>query len=509
MAVVASASGCSSILGIEDLEAGGPFTLQSPNGGELFALESEQTITWTSEGTSGRVDIVLLRDGQPELTLVEDLTDTGSFTWTVPTTIPNSGTYRVRIDDTADSALTDESDEDFGIASWRFRTPINVNNRSNRNNQDYPMVIKLTPDNFDYSHANADGSDLRFSSNMEQSMGFDLPHFVEEWQPGGESFVWVRGDFAPSSNTSLFLFHGNELANDGGTVEDVFTSRFVSTPQEQVITETMEVQWFEIQQGHRVVVRPPAAPAAPQPILIVAEAVVIHGTLDATGAGHPGGLPEQSGQGPGGGVVGVGGGGSGGGFGGRGGAGGFDVGDTRASGGGSYGDPTRLLGEMGSGGSGSHSGGIATPVGRGGAGGGGITLNGTSRVVIGEDGQVLADGAPGESINGNSGGGGSGGHIIILGTHIRSTGTLSARGGDGGRGPGGANDDGGGGAGGRIVIAFDETNSARDAGDVSAGLGGPLGGAAGGIAGTPGTGQVTSVTINIEATIMSERALFE
>lgn len=54
----------------------------------------------------------------------------------------------------------------------------------------FPALIKLPAHvkNFRYSESTADGSDLWFSD----ANGNRIPHEIESWTPGGDSFVWVR-----------------------------------------------------------------------------------------------------------------------------------------------------------------------------------------------------------------------------------------------------------------------------------------------------------------------------
>lgn len=55
--------------------------------------------------------------------------------------------------------------------------------------KDFPMLVRLHKDFFDFSQAKADGSDLRFST----SAGEPLAYQIEEWDPvGGTAGIWVR-----------------------------------------------------------------------------------------------------------------------------------------------------------------------------------------------------------------------------------------------------------------------------------------------------------------------------
>jgi hypothetical protein len=85
---------------------------------------------------------------------------------------------------------------------------------------DYQLAVELDPTNFDYSRAAPDGSDLRFTLGDGVT---ELPHWIESWNPGGESRVWVRAPSVPPGESTIFMYCGN-LVNErkcfvGGGVE--------------------------------------------------------------------------------------------------------------------------------------------------------------------------------------------------------------------------------------------------------------------------------------------------
>ncbi len=89
-------------------------TLSAPNGGETWLVGSEQTIKWTSNETTGRVNIEYSVDnGSTWTDIISGTPDVGSFSWTIPDA-PSTNCL-VRISDT-NGSLTDQSDEVFTIA---------------------------------------------------------------------------------------------------------------------------------------------------------------------------------------------------------------------------------------------------------------------------------------------------------------------------------------------------------------------------------------------------------
>lgn len=99
-------------------------------------------------------------------------------------------------------------------SSWLHRLPIQVDNRDQTvafTNQ--PVLIMLTPDRFPYSMARSDGGDLRFVNSADNTV---LPYQIEQWVPGGTSWVWVRvNQIAASSSLGLIhLYFGNAGATE-------------------------------------------------------------------------------------------------------------------------------------------------------------------------------------------------------------------------------------------------------------------------------------------------------
>jgi hypothetical protein len=54
--------------------------------------------------------------------------------------------------------------------------------------QDFPILVVLTPERIDYAATAPLGADLHFIDEA----GVELPFEVATWNPGGESFVWVK-----------------------------------------------------------------------------------------------------------------------------------------------------------------------------------------------------------------------------------------------------------------------------------------------------------------------------
>ena len=77
--------------------------------------DSNYNITWTSTGTLTGVDIELWKGGAFHTTLSTGETDDGLFAWAVPQGFQTGNDYRIRLTDSNNSAVTDESDAVFVI----------------------------------------------------------------------------------------------------------------------------------------------------------------------------------------------------------------------------------------------------------------------------------------------------------------------------------------------------------------------------------------------------------
>ena len=100
-------------------------TVNSPNGGEIWAPGSSHTISWSSTGTSGNVRIEYSTNGGADWsTIVSSTSDDGNYSWTIPNT-PSTNCF-VRITDT-DGSPSDQSNSPFEIGTGPDITVISPN----------------------------------------------------------------------------------------------------------------------------------------------------------------------------------------------------------------------------------------------------------------------------------------------------------------------------------------------------------------------------------------------
>jgi len=90
-------------------------TITSPNGAEDWAVGSSHNITWTYNGTiSGNLGLYYATDGGTSYnTIASGLSNSGTYSWTVPAVPAPGTTNKVKIQDTFYQTFTDTQNTDF------------------------------------------------------------------------------------------------------------------------------------------------------------------------------------------------------------------------------------------------------------------------------------------------------------------------------------------------------------------------------------------------------------
>ncbi len=93
-------------------------TITSPNGGERWDLDTQQTISWT-DNLSGNVKIELLRGSIETLeeTIASSTPSDGSQSWTVSGDLPYDENYKIQITSIDHPSVTDKSNSGFTIGN--------------------------------------------------------------------------------------------------------------------------------------------------------------------------------------------------------------------------------------------------------------------------------------------------------------------------------------------------------------------------------------------------------
>ncbi|RLF66849.1 MAG: hypothetical protein DRN30_01385 [Thermoplasmata archaeon] len=156
-------------------------------------------------------------------------------------------------------------------SSWQYRIPINITEQSGQNLTDYQVRIDLNSSNFDFSKANSDGSDIRFTwhiyelpititeqsgqdltdyqvlititdteilSKMKSDAGdirfFEqqvddpytettgkLPYWIES-KTDTELKVWVKLNLTANEEKTIYMYYGNPSATSESNLTKVF-----------------------------------------------------------------------------------------------------------------------------------------------------------------------------------------------------------------------------------------------------------------------------------------------
>lgn len=103
-------------------------------------------------------------------------------------------------------------------SSWLYRKKITFNNTdgnlgvTSENLVNFPVLVKLSSSNIDYSKTQNSGQDIRFTDTD----GSDLAYEIEKWDETGTSYVWVNVPQIDinSSTDYIYLYYGNASASD-------------------------------------------------------------------------------------------------------------------------------------------------------------------------------------------------------------------------------------------------------------------------------------------------------
>ena len=98
-------------------------------------------------------------------------------------------------------------------------TPEGANLPATGLEKNFPLLVRLNEDFFDFSQAKSSGEDIRFSTN-----GNPLAYQIESWDAaGGNAIVWVRIPIIRGNDQQAIRMHwGNANAPSGSDGERVF-----------------------------------------------------------------------------------------------------------------------------------------------------------------------------------------------------------------------------------------------------------------------------------------------
>jgi len=91
--------------------------------------------------------------------------------------------------------------------TFKYRRKITITEQSGNDLTDYQVLIELNSTNFDFSHAQTNGEDIRFTD----ASGNLLDYWIEEWDAVNETAkVWVKVPSIPANGTvDIYCYYGN------------------------------------------------------------------------------------------------------------------------------------------------------------------------------------------------------------------------------------------------------------------------------------------------------------
>ena len=111
--------------------------------------------------------------------------------------------------------------------TWTYRKKVTFDNSAQAENlTNFPVLIKLSASNFDFSKAQSAGQDIRFTDSDGST---ELSYEIEKWDNSGQTAaVWVKvPQINTSSNTDyIYMFYGNGSIADGQAVTSVWSNGY-------------------------------------------------------------------------------------------------------------------------------------------------------------------------------------------------------------------------------------------------------------------------------------------
>lgn len=104
--------------------------------------------------------------------------------------------------------------------AWKNRIRITFQNDGGETLSDFPVMVRLDNPRLGSTLPSVTAADLRFIDSDGKTI---LAHEVEQWMPGGDSYIWVRVPAIDATNQDhIWLYYGNQAAADEAKPVDVW-----------------------------------------------------------------------------------------------------------------------------------------------------------------------------------------------------------------------------------------------------------------------------------------------
>jgi len=97
------------------------------------------------------------------------------------------------------------------LDGWDYRRKVTITEQSGNDLTDYQVLVELDSSNFDFTHAQSNGEDVRFTDTV----GNLFDYWIKEWDAANEEAkVWVKVPSIPANGTTeLYMYYGNPSAS--------------------------------------------------------------------------------------------------------------------------------------------------------------------------------------------------------------------------------------------------------------------------------------------------------
>lgn len=131
------------------------------------------------------------------------------------------------IDYSTTGQLTIQAQTNWYNTDWDYRKNITFDNSAQASNLvNFPVQVALTSSNFDFSKAQSNGEDIRFTDSNGTTL---LDYEIEKWDQAGETaWVWVNVSQINASSTtdSIYMYYGNAAAADAENPSGTWNSNY-------------------------------------------------------------------------------------------------------------------------------------------------------------------------------------------------------------------------------------------------------------------------------------------
>jgi len=148
-------------------------TVTSPENSLSWEIESSHYINWESTGYIPKVEIYLYKDGYREETIAYSVSNNGSYYWTISPDLINSTNYQIRIRDSSDISVYNDSDyfEIYSINTITVDIPNNDNSWETEHSYDISWSSTGIISNVKIELYNNDSNILMISPDTPNYLG--------------------------------------------------------------------------------------------------------------------------------------------------------------------------------------------------------------------------------------------------------------------------------------------------------------------------------------------------